>query len=1134
MSVKHYSNLLSEKYMDKKITWLHFTDLHYGQKSQNLLWPKIKKELFKDLEFIKDELGKIDIVFFSGDLTQSGKKEEFDDLTALLKEMWLHFKKLGSEPLFIAIPGNHDLTRPDQTKAVVKVLKNYQNDKELQDNFWAGISQKNENYTLIYECFKNFVEWYKEIDLPKPYLSFGLIPGDISAEILINGVKLKIVGLNTAFLELSHDDYLNKLIISPEQIISLTSNNPLDWVEDADISLLLTHHDPNWYDNRSLGYYQNDINPDNLYYSHLCGHLHKANTSESGIVGSKLRKIQLAPSLFGLQKNQTEIDRIHGYYAGNYVFKETNISERFYPRKVQQRYDGSYILAADNGFELQNKNYLDIATPYNSKVIGSQHEKGVVKKELSQTIKTEDTSPIAEQENILDLKESLEISKDLDRIPQFNYMRLAQHSAIRLREQHNFIQFIKEDHFAWLITDWGLNEAGFIGSISEDLKLNKLKSGFILNCEDISNENELLSAFDEQFGMALQRFCNLASGIDNTLLVLDHVNMALYSTSKSYYRLIDIIKSITDFCPRMFVIIIARQAPKHLVNNKYVRLSPLDGSEIRSYLNHFSGNLSELENTENMVKLLEVTSGLPKHIDRIVEGLRVVSFAELLEAEREASNNHVSTDEIPKSLKQAIASLDDPNDRVKQRSLKLLKILTVLSNGETFGNLKKFDGTKPIYPENATLLEQLSLVEIITTNKILSRLSDDTMQQIKLLRAPRQVRDYVNTFITEDERDTILKMGCDMYFGNKWRNGIIKDIYSPVFGASKFLNVDNCHLITNSLMATAIKNDEAFEIERATNLAINFGEYIHEHGDFKNAAKISEEVYEWLKSTNLNRLKAKNAKLYGASLRMAGENEKSILILNEALQIDEANFSNDEKNKILLDLAFTYVSQEKFEKAIELSKIIEKGTTPKSIYYVQAKYIHAVSTLTASELIQKLKTLEAHAKKINSESFVNTISLKISTLESDALQKEKRYKKVLSSKSDDYNKIRAIINKSLGTLLKGETLSDDDLAFLNLAYSYLYSQRLEALFKNCHKALWIYCLNEKRIESLLNLFKHSSLVWRISGEVELEKNYFMELKDKVGSQINRLDANSLNAANIDYYVRRELEFNNQDTPSRMN
>ena len=171
--------------MEKKVTWLHFSDLHYGQKNHNILWPKIKKELFKDFDFIKSELGKIDVVFFTGDLTQSGKKEEFDELTALLKEMWVQFNKMGSNPLLIAIPGNHDLNRPDQTRAVVKVLKNYQIDEELKENFWKGIIERSENYELIEQCFKNFTTWYEQIDLPKPVLTFGLLPGDISANFLI-------------------------------------------------------------------------------------------------------------------------------------------------------------------------------------------------------------------------------------------------------------------------------------------------------------------------------------------------------------------------------------------------------------------------------------------------------------------------------------------------------------------------------------------------------------------------------------------------------------------------------------------------------------------------------------------------------------------------------------------------------------------------------------------------------------------------------------------------------------------------------------------------------------------------------------------------------------------------------------
>jgi hypothetical protein len=132
----------------------------------------------------------------------------------------------------------------------------------------------------------------------------------------------------------------------------------------------------------------------------------------------------------------------------------------------------------------------------------------------------------------------------------------------------------------------------------------------------------------------------------------------------------------------------------------------------------------------------------------------------------------------------------------------------------------------------------------------------------------------------------------------------------------------------------------------------------------------------------------------------------------------------------------------------------------------------------------------------------------------------------LTSKDDDYNKIRAIIKKSSDALNQEDgTLSDDDLYLLNISYSYLYTQRLEVLFTKCHKALWLYCINEGRRQDLLNLFKHSSLVWRISGEIELEKSYFEKLETAVGPYIDQINRDTINVVNIDYYNRRKLEFN---------
>ena len=1110
--------------MDRKITWLHFSDLHYGQNGQNILLPKIKRELFKDIEFIKNELGKIDVVFFSGDLTQSGKKEEFDELTVFLNEMWALFRKLGSNPYLIAIPGNHDLTRPDQTKAVVKVLMNYQSDEELKDRFWKGIASKDENYELIYQCFKNFDEWYSKVDLPKPDFKFGLIPGDVSTCIYINDIQLNVIGLNTAFLELSNGDYLGKLVISPEQVIAITSKNPLEWSAQADLALFMTHHDPNWYDERSKAYYNNDINPPGTFYSHLCGHLHEPKTVEHRLIGSEPRRTQIAPSLFGLHKINNNIDRIHGYYAGCYIIREDDIYEKFYPRIANKQYDGNYGIVADNGFNLRNKNFIDFTSPY-VKAITNDHQEQIA------PLIASPPEALAE-ENILDLKATLDNGKELDKIPKVSYAPLPQHKKIRLVEQRDFTHLIKKNSYAWLLTDWGLNEAGFIGSVSDELQFDKIKSGFILNCEDIVNEKELISAFQDQFGMTLQRFCNITTGLKNTLLVLDHVSVNLYASNNAYYRFLDIIKSITDFCPGIYVIIIARQVPTHLTADQYIRLLPLDSSEIKSYVNNYPGSIQELESSEHFLKLVEITSGLPKHIDRIIESLKVATFEELLESEKEESIDLVNIDPIPKSLKQAISNLADTTDKMKLRSFKLLKILTILANGETFGNLDKFDATEPIYIQNANELEKLSLMEVITTTKILSKVMGNSTQEVKILRAPRQIRDYVNTLITENERDRILKCACDLYFGNKWRLGEIKNIYSSssLFGTSKFFNVDNCHLITNSIMANAIRNNLDYEIERAASLAINFCTHVLASKDYKNAISTSEEIYNWLKPTNFNRLKAINARHYGQALRMTGNWERSNQIFKESLEIEQGNFSNDEKNSIYVELGFTYILQQKFDEATKCANAILKTADPKGADGIQAKLIKAEAALKNTELLKRLKTLESEAKKAELSTLVNSISLKISSIVNDVKEREVRFSKILASKGDDYNKVRAIIRKSLDALAAGNAISSDELNLLNMSYSYLYIQRLDGLFTDCHKALWIYCVKDERVNDLLNLFKHSSLIWRISDDLDIEKEYYTELNEIMKNHEDLAIPDSVNSANVSYYIRRKLEFESLPTP----
>lgn len=72
--------------------------------------------------------GNFDLVLFSGDLTNRGTSTEFQRLDEMLESLWTQFRRLGSDPVLLAVPGNHDLVRPKDHLAPVRELLRWKDD----------------------------------------------------------------------------------------------------------------------------------------------------------------------------------------------------------------------------------------------------------------------------------------------------------------------------------------------------------------------------------------------------------------------------------------------------------------------------------------------------------------------------------------------------------------------------------------------------------------------------------------------------------------------------------------------------------------------------------------------------------------------------------------------------------------------------------------------------------------------------------------------------------------------------------------------------------------------------------------------------------------------------------------------
>ena len=78
--------------------WLHLTDFHQGMSNASWLWPNVRAKLLDDLDRLHAQCGPWDLVFFTGDLTQRGAQEEFEQLDRTLDQIWTRLGRLGSTP----------------------------------------------------------------------------------------------------------------------------------------------------------------------------------------------------------------------------------------------------------------------------------------------------------------------------------------------------------------------------------------------------------------------------------------------------------------------------------------------------------------------------------------------------------------------------------------------------------------------------------------------------------------------------------------------------------------------------------------------------------------------------------------------------------------------------------------------------------------------------------------------------------------------------------------------------------------------------------------------------------------------------------------------------------------------------
>jgi Calcineurin-like phosphoesterase len=201
-------------------TWLHLTDLHIGGRLDDTYWPTVKAELWQDLHNPPvEELRAPDIVFFTGDLSFSGRKHQFDDVARFLDELR---HRIGAVPI-VAVPGNHDLTRPQETERARFLWLRFLADafcEPEQARLWAERSPLRDALTDLFEPYTAFAQHsiIEPLQQMNATVVQGVLPGDLSVSLSIRDLRLGIVGLNSTWRQFAGGDFERCVTVHPRQL----------------------------------------------------------------------------------------------------------------------------------------------------------------------------------------------------------------------------------------------------------------------------------------------------------------------------------------------------------------------------------------------------------------------------------------------------------------------------------------------------------------------------------------------------------------------------------------------------------------------------------------------------------------------------------------------------------------------------------------------------------------------------------------------------------------------------------------------------------------------------------------------------------------------------------------------------
>lgn len=1079
-----------------------------GQSGQSL-WPNFRSQFHDDLRHLLEKNEPIQTVIFSGDLTQTAAPSEFEALNEELKALWEIFSEFGSKPVLFPVPGNHDLTRPNQKQSQVKGLRKWFDDIEVSEELFSG--KDNQYLSVVTQCFENYTKWYSKLEIPVAQTTSGLLPGDSSCVIESNGLKVGIIGLNSSFIQLSGDDYNGKLLVSPKQLSAVTAGDATTWCSKNDFNFLVTHHPSSWLQPTARNNFEKEINKSGRFVAHLHGHMHEASNLTSSQNGAPEKRLSQASSLFGLETwgENSENKRIHGYSLNQLHVEDESTNWKMWPRVRMEGVDDDHI-APNHTFRLiRGEEFFITAINATTKHNSVSAETSLRKVDMQ--------SEIESQKGIVTLSNS-----------QYRLHTSEHHSKIRKTEQQSCSEALSKARIAWISADWGVGRDGFIWSVLKLLGKEKLPI-FCIELGNYDDRASFLDAFASKSNCSFPDYCRSLGNSGSSVLLFDEAptnssDVSRKNIEEDVENLVEIAKS---YLPETIFLVISRGLPKQSSIHS-LKLDLLEEPDTRLYLESQNSLITE-EITANFVSQVQrKTEGLIARIDQLIRQLHVVNLEDIEPPELSVSRNIAAIENTSISLIKAISELESSKNPLLERAYLLLQILAILPNGESINEVKHIDPTKPIFAEHALQLYDRDLVDSKSVSDLIVQGNAQSSVN-KLMVIPPQVREYVLSRMEGRKIAKLVKLVADKYFGKHWSLGKhipakINQIASQAGGGIS----GNPHSLLLRLLGECNFQTRTTYASSVLKICVAYCASLQSANQYRQVVSVANEMLGLIPTAFTEERHAIEIKLSRA-LRMSGQYNAALPILENLLKVEN---SRDNKRQLLLNKALCLQSLGD-DLAIEVANEVI-SMAPKSGDALQAKSI--VLEMQDDESNEKaLLKLEQKSRQSGHSVVANNLALsRIKTPAAPSAISNLRtvYESSMEANSL-YNAHRAATKIARFSYLQDGKIEKEDLRRLINAYHYFYGERFGSLFTAAHKALWDYFESINDIENQLVLFRHSSFVWRLNGHKDKEKDYLNSLEAKKNQMLslgNRIDKNVLYYLNRSEYQGNQL--NDQSNESK--